>query len=107
MHYRIVAALAFAGALLFAPGVTQAADGAVCYSGFFKMTSTGGAGTTTYPQLGNHHKFNCGWVTTYTIKELSQLGWIIVSSTPVIYSTTTNTDYSITTLTRQMLVIQK
>ncbi|GAB3378942.1 hypothetical protein [Lysobacter fragariae] len=85
-----------------------AADGAICYSPIFSETGSSTIpSTTTYPQLLNAHKFNCGWATTYTIKELSQLGWIISSIQPTVYSSSINSDGSSVTRTRYMLVIQK
>ena len=102
-------AAAFASAsLLLAPALAHAADGHVCFGPLLTTTSKSTIpSTTTYPQISDSTTFACGLGTAYTIRQLSQLGWIIVSVQPAAYSTSLNSDGSATTKERVMLVIQK
>ena len=106
---RIAASVFVLGILSAFASQAHAADGSVCYSTpVFSMTQSGVYGTTSYPQLSNTTKFSCSTtIPLSTIKELSQAGWIIVSTSPVVYSTTTSQDGSVTTKTRVLLVIKK
>ena len=106
---RIAASALCLGLLPLIASQAVAADGSVCYSTpVFTVTQSSPFGTVNYPQLSNTTKFSCSTnIPLSTIKELSQAGWIIVSTSPVAYSTTTSQDGTVTSKTRVMLVIQK
>ena len=103
---RKLGALAFIalGALPF--GAT-AADGGVCVSQLFTTTIASPIGTINYPQLTNSTKFTCGTATQYTIKQLSQAGWIIDNMQLITVSSTTTATGASTVKTRVQLTIQK
>lgn len=102
-------ALALSVALFHAPTPAQAADGQVCYGPVWTVTQTASTTTVNYPQLENTTAFTCLNATgSYTIRRLSQLGWIIVSVQPSLLSSSTNSaTATVTTRTRMMLVIQR
>ena len=108
MNRMIVAVLAAAALAATAPSA-RAADGRICYSTLLSMTESGAVtGTRTYPQIGNSTMFYCGINNAYyTLTQLTQMGWSVQVPVPTQYSMTYNTDGSITTRWRYMLVIQK
>lgn len=106
---NLIATSALAAVLaLAAPNTAKAADGAICYSDVLTQTGTAGFGTTNFPQLENNTKFACANPNfKYTIRELSQGGWIIDNLGPVGLSTTTSPDGTVIVRSRWMLTIQK
>lgn len=103
-----IAAGALAISLALAlPATAQAADGAICYSTVFTTISGSGFGTTNYPQVDNNTKFACANPSfQYTIRQLSQAGWIIDNMTPIVLSTTISAEGGSTQM-RWMITIQK
>lgn len=100
--------LALSLGLVSLPMDARAADGAICYSAVFTQTSSGGFGTTSYPQLDNNTKFTCANPAyQYTMRQLAQGGWTISNLSPTMLSSTMSSNGSVTTQTRYMLTIQK
>ena len=98
-------------ALASLPMAAHAADGSFCYSTTFTTTTSSASATTTYPQLTNDTKFTCANPAfQYTMRQLSQAGWIIDNVGQTILSTTSTISGSnaiVTTQTRYLLTIQK
>ena len=105
---NFIAAGALATSMALAwPTTAHAADGAVCYSSVLTTNSAGGFGTTNYPQIDNNTKFTCANSQfQYTIRQLSQAGWIIDNMSPIVLSTTMSAEGSSTQI-RWMITIQK
>lgn len=106
-----VRSLSLCLALASLPVAAQAADGSFCYSSVFTSTSSSASTTTNFPQLTNDTKFTCANPAfQYTMRQLSQAGWIIDNVGSTILSTTTTVNGSnvtVTTQTRYLLTIQK
>lgn len=91
--------------LMFASAPSNAADGQICYSSFFVENYDGGFGTRVSPQLANETKFTCRSGVQLTLPQLVARGWKVTSLAPIVYSTTTRADGSVSIATRWMLVV--
>jgi hypothetical protein len=101
--------VAASAALMVLAPAASAADGLICYSSTFSYNIGGGSTSVTYPQVTNATTFYCtSAMSSLTVSQLSQLGWIVVSLTDVPYSQTADPNTgSQTSRLRYRLVIQK
>ena len=99
--------LVAAALIALMPLAANASDARICYSSILNLTQGAPSGTVTYPQIGNTTSFACGLDKSYNLPQLSQMGWIVVSIAPVEYQMIYNTDGTITSRSRYMLLIQK
>jgi len=101
---KLKAALLLLGSALLCSPTARAADAQICYSPHVAVVTTGGFGTTLYPQATNNTLFACRSGVQFTIGQLAARGWKIVMLTPTVYSIETSATQAKTVQRFQLLV---